>query len=154
MVGNKSIIEGVTVGNQLATYPIESELILNGGEMANEPTVGALPTPQLSLSAQSVSISNKGGKVDAPRLTGAPSDAAVTYSSDNTSIATVNSSTGQITAVGNGTANITINVAGTDTTNPASISFNVVVSGQDKDGNAGGSGSGSLPGGDGDNVSM
>lgn len=150
MVGNKSIIGGVTVGNQLATYPIESELILNGGEMANEPTVATLPTPQLSLNAQSVSISAKGGTVAAPTLSGTPSGAAVTYSSDNTSIATVNPSTGQITAVGNGTANITINVAGTDTTNPASISFNVVVSGQDKDGNTGGSGSGSLPGGDGD----
>lgn len=148
MVGNKSIIAGVTVGNQLATYPIESELILNGGEMANEPTVGALPTPQLSLSAQSVSITTKGGTVAAPTLTGAPSGAAVTYTSDNKTIATVNSSTGVVTAVGNGTANITINVAGTDSTNPASISFNVVVSGQDKDGNTGGSGSGTLPGGD------
>lgn len=151
MVGNKSIIAGVTVGNQLATYPIESELILNGGEMANEPTVGALPTPQLSLSAQSVSITTKGGTVAAPTLTGAPSGAAVTYTSDNKTIATVNSSTGVVTAVGNGTANITINVAGTDSTNPASISFNVVVSGQDKDGTSDGSGSGTLPGG-GDNV--
>lgn len=151
MVGNKSIIAGVNVGNQLATYPIESELILNGGEMANEPTVGALPTPQLSLSAQSVSITAKGGTVAAPTLTGAPSGAAVTYTSDNKTIATVNSSTGVVTAVGNGTANITIYVAGTDSTNPASISFNVVVSGQDKDGTTGGSGSGTLPGG-GDNV--
>lgn len=151
MVGNKSIIAGVNVGNQLATYPIESELILNGGEMANEPTVGALPTPQLSLSAQSVSITTKGGTVAAPTLTGAPSGAAVTYTSDNKTIATVNSSTGVVTAVGNGTANITIYVAGTDSTNPASISFNVVVSGQDKDGTTGGSGSGTLPGG-GDNV--
>ena len=154
MVGNKSIINGVSVGNQLATYPIESELILNGGEMANEPTFAPLPSLQLSLSAQSVSISTKGGTVAAPTLTGAPSGAAITYTSDNTSIATVNSSTGQITAVGNGTTNITINVAGTDSTNPASISFNVVVTGQDKDGNTGGSGSGSLPGGNGDEMGM
>lgn len=152
MVGNKSIIAGVSVGNQLATYPIESELILNGGEMANEPTVEALPTPQLSLSAQSVSISTKDGTVDSPTLTGAPSGAAVTYSSDNKTIATVNSSTGVITAVGNGTANITVNVAGTDSSNAASITFTVVVSGQDKDGNTGGSGSGTFPGGGGDNV--
>ena len=154
MVGNKSIIEGVTVGNQLATYPIESELILNGGEMANEPSVEVLPTPQLKLSSQSVSITTKGGSVAAPTLTGAPSGAAVTYSSDNTTIATVNSTSGQVTAVGNGTANITINVAGTDSSNPASISFNVVVSGQDKDGSTGGSGSGTLPGGGGDNVDL
>lgn len=154
MVGNKSIIEGVTVGNQLATYPIESELILNGGEMANEPSVEVLPTPQLKLSSQSVSITTKGGSVAAPALTGAPSGAAVTYSSDNTTIATVNSTSGQVTAVGNGTANITINVAGTDSTNPASISFNVVVSGQDKDGTTGGGGSDTLPGGGGDNVDL
>lgn len=152
MVGNKSIIAGVSVGNQLATYPIESELILNGGEMANEPTVEVLPTPQLKLSASSVSITTAGGTVAAPTLTGAPSGATVTYSSDNTSIATVNSTSGVITAVGNGTANITVNVAGTDSTNAASTSFNVVVSGQAKDSNTGGSGSGSLPGGGGDNV--
>lgn len=151
MVGNKSIIAGISVGNQLATYPIESELILNGGEMANEPTVEALPTPQLSLSASSVSITTKGGTVASPTLTGAPSGAAVTYSSDNTTIATVNSTSGVITAVGNGTTNITVNVAGTDSSNAASISFNVVVSGQDKNGNTGGSGSGAHPGG-GDNV--
>lgn len=152
MVGNKSIIAGVSVGNQLATYPIESELILNGGEMANEPTVEVLPTPQLKLSASSVSITTAGGTVAAPTLTGAPSGATVTYSSDNTSIATVNSTSGVITAVGNGTANITVNVAGTDSTNAASTSFNVVVSGQAKDGNTGGSGSGSLPGGSGEDV--
>lgn len=152
MVGNKSIIAGVSVGNQLATYPIESELILNGGEIANEPTVEVLPTPQLKLSASSVSITTAGGTVAAPTLTGAPSGATVTYSSDNTSIATVNSTSGVITAVGNGTANITVNVAGTDSTNAASTSFKVVVSGQAKDGNTGGSGSGTLPGGSGDNV--
>lgn len=152
MVGNKSIIAGVSVGNQLATYPIESELILNGGEMANEPTVEVLPTPQLKLSASSVSITTAGGTVAAPTLTGAPSGATVTYSSDNTSIATVNSTSGVITAVGNGTANITVNVAGTDSTNAASTSFNVVVSGQAKDGNTSGSGSGSLPGGGDENV--
>lgn len=154
MVGNKSIIAGVSVGNQLATYPIESELILNGGEMANEPTVEVLPTPQLKLSASSVSITTAGGTVAAPTLTGAPSGATVTYSSDNTSIATVNSTSGVITAVGNGTANITVNVAGTDSTNAASTSFNVVVSGQAKDDNTGGSGSGTLPGGGGDNVDL
>lgn len=152
MVGNKSIIAGVTVGNQLATYPIESELILNGGEMANTPVVETLPTPQLKLNASSVSITTAGGTVAAPTLTGAPSDATVTYSSDNKTIATVDAKSGQITAVGNGTANITVNVAATDSTNAASISFNVVVSGQAKDGTTGGSGSGTLPNGGGDNV--
>lgn len=153
MVGNKSIIEGVSVGNQLATYPIESELILNGGEMANQPTVAALPTPQLSLSANSISISTKGGTASAPTLNGAPSGATVTYTSDNKSIATVNSSTGQVTAVGNGTAIIAVHVAATDSTSAATTSFNVVVTGQEQAGGSGDSGSGTLPGG-GDDVDL
>lgn len=147
MVGNKSIIAGVSVGNQLATYPIDSELILNGGEMANEPSVGTLPTPELSLSAYAVKIGTKGGKVAAPTLTGAPKGAAVTYSSDNNSIAKVNTSTGEVTAVGNGTANIYVHVAATATTAATSTSFNAVITGQDNDGTSGGSGSGTLPGG-------
>lgn len=147
MVGNKSIITGVSVANQLATYPIESELILNGGEMANEPSVETLPTPDLKLSAQSVNIVTKGGTAAAPTLTGAPSGATVTYTSDNKNIATVNPSTGLVTAVGNGTANIYVNVSATDTTNAATTAFNVVVTGQDKDGSTGDSGSGTLPGG-------
>lgn len=147
MVGNKSIITGVSVANQLATYPIESELILNGGEMANEPSVETLLTPDLKLSAQSVNIVTKGGTAAAPTLTGAPSGATVTYTSDNKTIATVNPSTGLVTAVGNGTANIYVNVSATDTTNAATAAFNVVVTGQDKGGSTGDSGSGSLPGG-------
>lgn len=147
MVGNKSIIAGVSVGNQLATYPIDSELILNGGEMANEPSVGTLPTPQLSLSAYAVKIDTKGGKVAAPTLTGAPDGAAVSYESDNTTIAIVNSSTGEVTAVGNGTANIYVKVAATATTAATSTSFNAVITGQDNNGTTGDSGSGTLPGG-------
>lgn len=152
MVGNKSIYAGVTVGNQLATYPIETELILNGGDMNNQPNIDTLPTPELSLASDSVSITEKGGTVAAPKLTGAPETATVTYTSNNKSIATVNSSTGQVTAVGNGTAIITISVSATETTSAATISFNVVVSGQEQSGGSGDSGSGSLPGGSGDFV--
>ena len=154
MVGNKSIIQGVTVGAQLATYPIESELILNGGEMANEPTVTTLPIPTLTLSANSVSITTKGGKVAAPTLTGAPEKATVTYTSDNKSIATVDASTGEVTAVGNGTAVIGVYVSATDSTAAASTSFNVVVSGQGADGGTGDSGSGTLPGGSSTDVDL
>lgn len=153
MAGNKSIYEGVTVGNQLNTYPIESELVLNGGDITNQPTVETLPYPALSLSPGSVSISEKGGNVAAPKLTGAPESAIVTYSSNNKSIATVNSSTGQVTAVGNGTAVITINVSATETTAATSISFNVVVSGQTNEGGSGDAGSGTQPGG-GDNIDL
>lgn len=148
MAGNKSIYAGVTVSNQLGTYPIESELILNGGDMTNQPNVGTLPIPTLSLDSDSVSITEKGGTATAPKLTGAPEGATVTYVSNNKSIATVNSTSGQITAVGNGTAVITINVTATEATSATTISFNVVVSGQTNEGDSGNSGSGTLPGGD------
>lgn len=150
MAGNASIIAGVTVGNQLATYPIESELILNGGEMASRPNVTTLPIPNLKLAASSVSITTKGGKVAAPALSGNTGNGNVTYSISNEKVATINASTGEVTAVANGTAVATVAVAQTTTTAAAKVVFNVVVSGQDSDASSGGSGSGSLPGSTGD----
>lgn len=147
MVGNKAIIAGVSVGSQLNTYPIESELILNGGEMSGQAKVTTLPTPTLKLSANSVSITAKGGTADAPTLTGNDAGGTITYSINNANVATINASTGKITAVANGTTVATISVAATETTAASQITFNVVVTGQDKDASAGG-GSGTLPGGD------
>lgn len=146
MAGNKSIIAGVTVENQLSTYPIESELILNGGEMSNAATVTTLPIPALTLSADSVTISTKEGTANAPTLNGNTAGGAVSYSISNEKVATIDSTSGKITAVGNGTAVATISVTATETTAATQITFNVVVSGQDADASAGGSGSGTLPG--------
>lgn len=148
MAGNKSIIAGVTVENQLNTYPIESELILNGGEMNNQATVTTLPTPDLSLSANSVTISTKEGTAEAPTLSGNPASGVVTYSIGNERIATINPTSGKITAVANGTTVATVSVAATETTAASQITFNVVVTGQDNDATTGGGDSGSLPGGD------
>ena len=148
MAGNKSIIAGVTVENQLNTYPIESELILNGGEMNNQATVTTLPTPNLSLSANSVTISTKEGTAEAPTLSGNTASGVVTYSIGNERIATINPTSGKITAVANGTTVATVSVAATETTAASQITFNVVVTGQDNDATTGGGGSGSLPGGD------
>lgn len=148
MAGNKSILAGVTVENQLSTYPIESELILNGGEMSNQATVTTLPIPELTLSAASVSITTKEGTANAPTLNGNTAGGAVSYSISNDKVATIDSTSGKITAVGNGTTVATISVAATETTAATQITFNVVVSGQDADASAGGSGSGTLPGTD------
>lgn len=147
MAGNKSIIAGVTVENQLSTYPIESELILNGGEMSNQATVTTLPIPELTLSANSVSITEKGVTANAPTLGGNTASGVVTYSISNEKVATIDKTSGKITAVANGTTVATVSVAATETTAASQITFNVVVSGQDADASAGGSGSGTLPGG-------
>lgn len=152
MAGNKSIIAGVTVENQLSTYPIESELILNGGEMSNQATVTTLPIPELTLSANSVSITEKGGTANAPTLGGNTASGVVTYSISNEKVATIDKTSGKITAIANGTTVATVSVAATETTAASQITFNVVVSGQDADASAGGSGSGTLPGGDNEHI--
>lgn len=154
MAGNKSILAGVTVENQLSTYPIESELILNGGEMNNQATVTTLPIPELTLSANSVSIAEKGGTANAPTLGGNTASGVVTYSISNEKVATIDKTSGKITAVANGTTVATVSVAATETTAASQITFNVVVSGQDADASAGGSGSGTLPGGDNEHITL
>lgn len=154
MAGNKSIIAGVSVGNQLGTYPIESELILNGGEMSGKPSVTTLPYPELSVSNDTVAISTKGGTANPPTLRGNEAGGAVSYSISNPNVATVNPTTGLITAVANGTAIVTIEVGATETTAASQVLFNVVVTGQDTDASGEGGGSGTLPGGDSGNVGL
>ena len=117
--------------------------------MSNQATVTTLPTPELSLSASSVAISSKGGTASAPSLNGNTAGGAVRYSISNSNVATIDASTGTITAVANGTAVVTVSVAATETTAASQITFNVVVTGQDADASTGGGGSGNLPGGSG-----
>lgn len=154
MVGNKSIVAGVSVGNQLNTYPIESELILNGGEMSGKPQVTTLPYPILSLSTDSVKISTKGGTANPPTLNGNEAGGEVSYSISNPKVATIDAKSGLITAVANGTAVVTIAVGATATTAASQVIFNVVVTGQDTDASGDAGGSGSLPGGDDSNVGL
>lgn len=129
-----------TVAKQLATYPVERDLILNGSGLAKGSS--KLPKPSLSLSASSVSITTQGGTANAPTLTGAPSGAAVTYSIANSNVATINPSTGLATAKANGTTLVTISVGATETTGATSIAYTLVVTGQQTDANPGGGGSG------------
>lgn len=154
MVGNKSIVAGVSVGNQLNTYPIESELILNGGEMSGKPQVTTLPYPILSLSTDSVKISTKGGTANPPTLNGNEAGGEVSYSISNPKVATIDAKSGLITAVANGTAVVTIAVGATATTAASQVIFNVVVTGQDTDASGDAGGSGSLPGGDDSNIGL
>lgn len=55
------------------------------------------------------------------------SDGAVTYSSDDTSVATVDSSTGEVTAVAVGTATITATIAATSNYTEGTVSYEVTV---------------------------
>lgn len=131
-------IPTTTVARQLATYPVERDLILNGSGLAKGSSTSSLPKPSLSLSASSVVISTSGGTANAPTLTGAPSGAAVTYSIANSNVASINPSTGVATAKANGTTLVTISVGATETTGAATISYTLKVTGQSTDANPGG----------------
>lgn len=134
----KTGIPSTTVSRQLATYPSERDLILNGSGLAKGSS--KLPKPSLSLSASSVNITTPNGTANAPTLSGAPSGAAVTYSIANSKVATINPSTGVATAKANGTTLVTISVGATETTGATSISYTLNVTGQSSSAGSGGSG--------------
>lgn len=138
----KTGIPTTTVSRQLATYPVERDLILNGSGLAKGSSTSSLPKPSLSLSASSVSITTANGTANPPALTGAPAGAAVTYSIANSNVATINPTTGVATAKANGTTLVTISVGATETTGATSIAYTLNVTGQSSDANPGGGGSG------------
>lgn len=134
----KTGIPTTSVSRQLATYPVERDLILNGSGLAKGSSTSSLPKPSLSLSASSVDISTPGGTANAPRLTGAPAGAAVTYSIANSNVATINPTSGVATAKANGTTLVTISVGATATTGATSISYTLNVTGQSSEAGPGG----------------
>lgn len=131
-------IPATTVSRQLATYPVERDLILNGSGLAKGSSTSTLPKPSLSLSATSVSITTPNGTANAPTLSGAPSGATITYSISNSRVASINSSTGEATAKANGQTLVTISVGATETTGATSITYILNVTGQASDAETGG----------------
>lgn len=138
----KAGIPTTSVSRQLATYPVERDLILNGSGLAKGSSTSSLPKPSLSLSASSVSISTAGGTANAPALTGAPLGAAVTYSIANSNVASIDPKTGVATAKANGSTLVTISVGATETTGATSISYTLNVTGQSSNAGSGGEGDG------------
>ena len=134
----ESFVVPTTVSRQLATYPVERDLILNGSGLAKGNSTSSLPKPSLSLSASSVSITTPNGTANAPTLSGAPSGATITYSIANSKVASIDTKTGVATAKANGTTKITIYVGATETTGATSISYTLEVTGQSSDAGSGG----------------
>lgn len=138
----KTGIPATTVSRQLATYPVERDLILNGSGLDKGNSTSTLPKPSLSLSTSTVNISTPGGTANAPKLSGAPSGAAVTYSIANSNVATINATTGLATAKANGSTLVTIYVGATETTAATSIAYTLNVTGQSTNAGSGGTGDG------------
>ena len=86
----------------------------------------------MAFSPTSVTIT-EGDTFAAPTLTMSPSGLAVSYSSSNTSVATVNSSTGAVTIKATGTTTITASFAGNDDYYSSSASYTLTVKAQGGD---------------------
>lgn len=82
-------------------------------------------TPELSFASAEITTTVGGGVFNA--LTTTPNNFAVTYSSSNGEVATVDSKSGDVTIVGVGTATITANFGGNDYYNAASSSYTLSV---------------------------
>lgn len=137
----KTGIPTTTVSRQLATYPVERDLILNGSGLAKGSSTSSLPKPSLSLSAPFVNITTPNGSANAPTLEfegGRPSGAIITYKIANSNVASVDPSSGFTTAKANGSTLVTIYVSATETTSAASISYTLNVTGQASDAETGG----------------
>ena len=134
----KAGIPATSVSRQLATYPVERDLILNGSGLAKGSSTSSLPKPSLSLSAYSMSISTPNGTAPSPSISGLPVDANVTYSIANSEVASIDPSSGVATAKANGTTLVTISVGATATTGATSITYTLNVTGQSSDAGAGG----------------
>jgi hypothetical protein len=98
----------------------------NASAWSNEVTV------KMNKASQTISFNGSTGSVDVGHTltktaTRSVGDGAVTYSSSNTSIATVNSSTGVVTGVAAGTCTITATAAATTNYNKASASYTISV---------------------------
>lgn len=123
------------VAKQLASYPVERDLILNGSGLSEGEAT--LPKPTLTLNPTSVSITTKGGTAQPPTLTGAPAGAQIKYTIGNDAVASVNASTGVATAKANGSTYVSIFVGATESSSATSIRYNLTVTGQDTDAGGG-----------------
>ena len=89
----------------------------------------------LAFDEESVEV-NVEESVDAPALSGNTGNGAVTYSSSNTEIATVDAETGEVTGVADGEATITATVAATNEYQGGTATFTVTVIDPNKKGTA------------------
>lgn len=98
-----------------------------GGELSlYKRTSSTKTTPTMTFSPATVEITI-GDDVTEPTLTTDPAGLSVTYSSSDTDVATVNSSTGEVTVVAAGTTTITATFAGNDDYNSATATYTLTV---------------------------
>ena len=137
----KTGIPSTTVSRQLATYPVERDLILNGSGLAKGNYTSSLPEPSLSLKETSVSITTPGGTESSPAISGdIPSGAKISFGIANNKVASIDPITGETTAKANGSTLVYVYVGATETTSAVTLTYTLNVTGQSSDAGTGGGG--------------
>ena len=116
---NGSVV--ITLSATKRVYIDEIELVAG----ATQPVTKQDVTMAFSEASATATV---GQAFSAPTLSMNPSGLAVTYSSSNTAVATVDASTGAVTLVAEGTTTITATFAGNNNYNPATASYELTVS--------------------------
>ena len=109
-------------------YNIEGVVTRNNNTIEFYPTAATLAKQDLELAFEPTAANAYVGEnVTEPALKGLPEGLAVTYSSSNTEVATVDANTGEVTAVAAGEAVITATFAGNDEYAKAEASYTLTV---------------------------
>ena len=109
-------------------YNIEGVVTRNNNTIEFYPTAATLAKQDLELAFEPTAANAYVGEnVTEPALKGLPVGLAVTYSSSNTEVATVDANTGEVTAVAAGEAVITATFAGNDEYAKAEASYTLTV---------------------------
>ena len=116
---NGSVV--ITLSATKRVYIDEIELVAG----ATQPVTKQDVTMAFSEASATATV---GQAFTAPTLSMNPSGLAVTYSSSNTAVATVDASTGAVTLVAEGTTTITATFDGNNNYNPATASYELTVS--------------------------
>lgn len=117
------LVTAVAAGTATITASVAATSSYNAGSATYMVTVTRI-TPTISFATSTVNINEGGTYTQEPTYNG---DGAITYSSSNTSVATVDASTGLVTGVSEGTATITATVAATDSYNEGSATYTITV---------------------------
>jgi len=117
------LVTAVAAGTATITASVAATSSYNAGSATYMVTVTRI-TPTISFATSTVNINEGGTYTQIPTYNG---DGAITFSSSNTSVATVDASTGLVTGVSEGTATITATAAQTTMYSSVSATYSVTV---------------------------
>ena len=131
---NQTFAETVPTGTNVGSYTVFYKVVgdANHENAEGGQVVVAIAKADATVTFASKTASGKMGEAfTAPKVTTTPADLTLAYTSSNTKVATVDSSTGALTLVSAGETTITATFAGNDNYNSASDSYTLVIEASD-----------------------